>query len=80
MGVRGGLEDAGSWLVGDTALNPAWLQLAHTAITPQEWFTVNKRNNCNAFFFKPQSHKLKKSFFFALSHIFFCISNFLNKP
>ncbi len=40
MGVRGGLEDAGSWLVGNTELNPDWLQQAHTAITPQEWFTI----------------------------------------
>ena len=71
MGVRGGLEDAGSWLVGDTALNPAWLQLAHTAITPQEWFTVNKKLTAMRFFFNPLSHKLKESFFFSLSHIFF---------
>ena len=71
MGVRGGLEDAGSWLVGDTELNPAWLQQAHTAITPQEWFTISNvptRNIIyNAQFLPVRTSSQTKGIFF------FCI-------
>ena len=38
MRVRGGMDKIGEWLVGDTSIQPTWLQQSHVAITAQADF------------------------------------------